>query len=313
MPMITNDILQSVKEVPLPRLLADFGILPARKKDSTGRSCIYLASYRNEHHPSLSVFMASNSAQWLFKDHATGEVGTNIDLLVRFGLFRCWREAAIYIADKYLGVQIDSLPSVAPRIPSLPKHAAVPKPSGIIRELSSIIGSPAEKYITKTRRIPINIADQFVSFARYSFDDNGKIFHGIAWPTCRGGWSIRWPIDLGHGKGKTVVGPGGISFFPRTGEFSSDDCAIFEGIFDFLTFIKLHGHISDAIVLNSVDNVKDTYDRLAAYKRIVGYLDNDRSGRECWIQLKGLFYTRAIDASPEFAGYKDYNDFLKAQ
>lgn len=311
--MITNDILQSVKEVPLPRLLADFGILPARKKDSTGRSCIYLASYRNEHHPSLSVFMASNSAQWLFKDHATGEVGTNIDLLVRFGLFRCWREAAIYIADKYLGVQIDRLPSVAPRIPSLPKHAAVPKPSGIIRELSSIIGSPAEKYITKTRRIPINIADQFVSFARYSFDDNGKIFHGIAWPTCRGGWSIRWPIDLGRGKGKSFVGPGGISFFPREKESLSDDCAVFEGIFDFLTFTHLHGNICDSIVLNSVDNVKESYDRLHSYKKVLGYLDNDMHGRECWGQILRLFGDRAIDASSEFDGFNDYNDYLKAQ
>lgn len=314
--MIDNVILQAVKEVPIPRILADLGIRPCSDKSMECKKLLYLATYRGEQHPSLSVFMKRDSAQWVFKDHATGEVGTNLDLLVRFGFFSDWRKAAAYVAQKYLGIDIDNPKSVVPRNLSIIPHQTPSKPyashTGVIHGTFPVTGSPAEKYITDTRKIPITVASQHVCFARYSYHPNGRVFTGIAWPTCRGGWSIRWPIDLEPGKGKAFVGPGGVSFFPLVNGSQSETCMIFEGIFDYLTQVTLHGSTCDAIVLNSVDNVDEAFGLMDSYQHVIGYLDTDVFGRKCWEKIASHYGKRAIDASFEFAGFKDFNDFLKS-
>ncbi len=87
--MIDTEILKQVKEISLPVILASFGIRPVSPKDpySGHHKYVYLASYRDEMNPSLSVFQ-SRQGQWLYRDHTTGETGTNLDLMVRFGWFR---------------------------------------------------------------------------------------------------------------------------------------------------------------------------------------------------------------------------------
>lgn len=314
--MIDNDILKEIKEVSLPRILADFGIRPVGEKPLTREHLAYVASYRDEKTPSLSIFKSSKNGQWLYRDHATNETGTNIDLLVRFGYFSNWREAAAYVARKYLGVLVDGPSPATPRMNPRPKnqerHVTQPQFNGMIHEVLPIIGSPAEKYIQKTRRIPISVASQFVCFARYSNSPGGKVFSGIAWQTFRGGWSIRWAIDLGPGKGKAFVGPGGFSFFPVALGTRSETCTLFEGMFDALSFVTLHGRCGDIIVLNSVDNVNEALDLLDTYQWVYGYLDADDPGRNGWKTVVDRCGAKAIDASGEFAGFKDYNDYLKS-
>lgn len=312
--MIDNNLLATIKNVSLPQILADFGIRPKSERSLNHTYYMYLATYRGEHNPSISVFRKKDGMQWLYRDHTTGEVGTNLDLLVRFGCFRDWREAASYIAEKYLGINIGRASTNHPKSPIIqPLQINQPTSQGLIHRIKTIVRSPAEQYIVSVRRIPIEVAALYVSYAYYSYPPSERTLSGIAWPTCRGGWSIRWPIDLGKGKGKGFVGPGGISFFPRMHGSHSTDCAVFEGIFDFLTFVRLHGHKCDSIVLNSVDNIQESLGKLNSYRELYGYLDNDTPGRKCWDTIVSHYGTRAIDASPEFSGYKDYNDFLKAQ
>lgn len=312
--MIDNETLNRIKEVSLPVLLSGFGIQPTPLRNLESQYLTYIASYRGEQTPSLSVFR--KGMQWLYRDHATGEYGTNIDLLVRFGYFSNWREAAAYVANKYLGVQVDSLAPATPRMDFRPTHperqVTQPLFYGIINEFYPIVDSPAEKYIVNTRRVPISVASQFVCFARYSYSPGSKVFSGIAWPTVRGGWSIRWAIDLGPGKGKAFVGPGGFSFFPVVPESRSETCTLFEGMFDALSFVTLHGRCGDIIVLNSVDNVNEALNLLSSYHGIYGYLDADVPGRNGWKAVVDRCGAKAIDTSDEFAGFKDYNDYLKA-
>lgn len=312
--MIDDNLLRSIKAVSLPNLLNEFGIRPAQRKELTSLKIVYKATYRGDQNPSLSVFM-NRDGQWCFKDHATGEYGTNLDLLVRFGIFDDWRAAAAYVAERHLGVQIDGRQHAGPFAPRLIEKESSSKydkgASGIIHGIRPIIGSPAASYIINIRKIPIEIASQYVSFVRYSHFPGGRIFSGIGWPTRRGGWSIRWAIDLGPGKGKAFVGPGGMSFFPTANGVQSQNGIVFEGLFDFLTYVTLHGMDCDAVVLNSVDNYNNSLDLLNSYRCVYGYLDRDEHGRECWSKISAHCGDKAIDASDEFAGYKDYNDFLK--
>jgi len=314
--MIDKTLLEKIKEVSLPAILADFGIRPSPQTANRENYRVYIASYRGEQHPSLSVFKTNNSGQWLFRDHTTGEVGTNLDLLVLFGFFSNWREAAAFVAKKYLGTDLDSCWGGQLSRPHFYDKNPVQSPQygGIILSVNPIVGSPAVDYIVEARRIPTHIAAPYVNFVRYAYSPGGRIYSGIGWPTIRGGWSIRWSADIGKGKGKACVGPAGISVFQSAG-LQSDTCLVFEGIFDFLSHLTISSSsvTGDAIVMNSVSHVSETITKLSEYHNIRCYLDNDGAGREATSKIIRQFGHRVTDESSIFAGFNDYNDFLKSQ
>ena len=312
--------LHAVKSVPLPQILSVFGITPVRPKVIyPGTRCYsYLASYRNEQHPSLSVFLTP-AGEWHWRDHATDEHGTSLDLLVKFGLFPNWRHTAGYIAKHYLGIDIEH--GVTP-IPAQRLSASVTRRnnnhadhSGKIRNLYSIESSPAVGYITGERCIPIEVAVPYLRYAKYSYDDNEKAYSGIAWPTLKGGWAIRWAKDLGPHKGKTFVGPAGISFLPVGHNEISESCIVFEGMFDFLSFLALHNCKApcDTIVLNSTSHVNQAVEKLGGYRQIDCYMDNDDAGRHATNEIRKAFgdaIVAVVDHSWEYAAYNDLNDYL---
>lgn len=96
------------------------------------------------------------------------------------------------------------------------------------------------------------------------------------------------------------------------------DCAVavFEGFFDFLSFIErrrtAHGIMPgcDICVLNSVANLKRSLDFILGHKRIDLYLDNDKAG---WETSEAIIKAGpgidVLDHSGEYAGYGDLNEF----
>ena len=313
--MIDNDILNRIKQVPIPRILADLGVCPVHHKDPYGGSgkYLYLATYREERHPSLSVFCHGD--QWLYKDHTTGEYGTNIDLLVRFGFFASWREAAEYVAGKYLYLSSVTVtnpkPGTSSLLPSAGKNAEA-STSGVILGARSVAGSPAEEYITSVRRIPMSVASMYLSYVTYSYPPSPKTLYGVGWPTLAGGWAIRWPRDLGPGKGKYFVGPAGITYAPAMTSGKAGTCAVFEGIFDFLSFIVVNGCLNvDAVVLNSVGNVMSAVEFLLKYEEVWCYLDDDEGGHRATNTVMNCLGTKAKDCSYVFHPYNDFNEYLK--
>lgn len=311
---MNNDILRKVKQVPLPMILADFGINPARGSRVGGnRSLVYLASYRNEHHPSLSVFCYEG--MWLFKDHATDEKGTSLDLLVRFGFFRDWKEAAEYISRKYLAG--DSLFEQSRSITTPTKPVGTERIyQGLILRVVPIVGTPVERYISDTRCIPTHVAAKFLSFVHYSYPPVGKVYTGIGWQTVKGGWSIRWAAELGPGKGKAFIGPAGITLLGATHPSpEKKECAVFEGMFDFLSFLLLRkGGVDvdiDAVVLNSVSFVQEALALFTAYDLVHCFLDNDSAGRKATEDIQQAMPGKVTDHSYIYRESKDLNEFLK--
>lgn len=103
----------------------------------------------------------------------------------------------------------------------------------------------------------------------------------------------------------------------RSGE-SSDAVAVFEGFFDFLSWIEDQGIDTlpcDVCVLNSVSNLRRALEFLSAHKEIHLYLDNDRAGSDAAAQIECFCVnedTRVVSMSHLFDGYKDYNEMLVA-
>jgi hypothetical protein len=310
--MIDQTLLEAIKQVPLPKLLADCGIFPV-KNCAEDHYHMYLATYRGEKNPSLSVF--KKGRVWLFKDHTTGEYGTNLDLLVKFNICADWRDAAEYVAQNYLNVSISSngLNTHRPSYVQMPKKSekATGKPY-IIHSVSSVIGTHAESYIL-SRGIPVSIATRYLSFVEYSYGGSAKTLYGIGWPTIKGGWAIRWPKDgLRKGLGKYFLEPAGISFWQKYPDHASKTCFVFEGIFDCLSLMAVNGEEQpgDMLVLNSVENASKAVEILSRYEIVESYLDNDEAGRSATDRLMSWMGGRIVDRSGIFAPFNDYNDYL---
>lgn len=306
--ILNSSELDDVKKVSLPRILADHGILPARQRIVGKTSYLYRAPGRADDHPSLSVYL-SGRGQWLFHDFATGEVGTNLDAMVLFGIAHNWKEAARYLSEHYLGVsENESFHRDNVQL----SHTGIPKKAhgenGTILSLLPLAGK-ALRYVNG-RGIPSMIATKYLQWVRYTYDGQ-KTFSGIAWPTYSGGYGIRWAADLGSGKGKAFVGPAGFSFFPA-GNTQTETCMVFEGIFDFLSFLVLDESEKklDTVVLNSVENLINALSLIKQYPCILSYFDNDPAGQKA-TEILSTSHPGVISMSHTFFPYNDLNEYLK--
>lgn len=92
--------------------------------------------------------------------------------------------------------------------------------------------------------------------------------------------------------------------------------AVFEGFFDFLSFIErrrpAYGIMPgcDICVMNSVANLKRSLDFILGHRRIDLFLDNDKAGRDTSEAIiKAAPGIDVMDHSGEYAGYGDFNEF----
>ena len=119
----------------------------------------------------------------------------------------------------------------------------------------------------------------------------------------RGGYELSSPTGF-----KGCFPPKDIKTF-RSG---SDSCLVFEGFWDFLSYLtiqKVEKSKHDAVVLNSVANVEKAMSFLKKHKEIYTYLDNDDAGRKATELIK-LSCSSVIDRSGQYAGFNDLNDYL---
>jgi 5S rRNA maturation endonuclease (ribonuclease M5) len=86
---------------------------------------------------------------------------------------------------------------------------------------------------------------------------------------------------------------------------------IFEGFFDFLSFVEIWGTPKmGVIVLNSLSNVKKAYPYIEQASQVYLLLDNDNKGIETTQKLAQKFGAKVISESQVFAPYKDMNEYL---
>lgn len=92
--------------------------------------------------------------------------------------------------------------------------------------------------------------------------------------------------------------------------------AIFEGFFDFLTYLTIEGKIEApraVYVLNSVNLTSKAVSKIreSRFEEINLYLDNDTAGDQTTEIFISEFADLISDERKIFEGYKDYNDFLQ--
>lgn len=139
----------------------------------------------------------------------------------------------------------------------------------------------------------------------------------IGFPNNGDGHVLRSAVSGSGGKRCTNSAP---TYLAPDGMITAEpaDCTIvvFEGFFDFLSFIERrrseHGILPgcDICVLNSVTNMKRSLNFILGHESIDLFLDNDKAGRttsEAIIEsAQGI---SVMDHSGEYAGYGDLNEF----
>lgn len=151
-----------------------------------------------------------------------------------------------------------------------------------------------------TRLIPVEIAEKYCREISYQIAE--KIYYGIGFQNDSGGWEIRNSYFKGSASPKDIT----------TIQNGCERVSVFEGFFDFLTYLAIAAHLpfnpTDFIILNSLAFVEKSRSVLEAYADVDLYLDNDPAGKNVSRSLMAL--SKAYrDQSYRYAASKDLNDF----
>ena len=273
--------IDEIKKIPITGYLANRGIKPNKTK---GNAYFYRAFYRGGDNPcSVRVDIVKN----LWFDYVTGQGGSIIDLVMVSE--HCTEHDAMM---KLSGEQH--------RTWEQPKITTGTKNEGItVQEIRDIYYYPVQEYI-KGRGISVDVAKRFCKEIHFTFG-TGKPCFGLAFPTDSGSYIIRNKKFKGcTGQDITTV------IFSDRPVYG-----VFEGFFDFLSFVQLYGTPKiNCVILNSVTNIKRAYSLFSGATRVFLMLDNDDKGREVTNAVKAKFGAKIIDKSYHYAPCKDFNEYL---
>lgn len=279
--------IEELKAIPIAKVLASFNISPSR---ATGNDLWYFAWTRKEKTASVSVNTKLNR----FYDHGTKQHGSVIDVLVQLKGFRV-KEALEYLASFELG-------AIEFKMPIKDKNQI----ENVISDKLKIVrveevNHPALLSFSKSRGINQSILRSFCQEVHYQV--NSKIYFAIGFKNDKGGYELRNKLFKNGSSPKTIT----------TIKNDSSDLIVFEGFFDFLSYLTLKPECKnkyDFIILNSVANVELLSSVvLSSYSMIFLFLDNDNAGKKA---RKYLSENRnnVFDFSNKYCQCKDLNEFL---
>lgn len=177
------------------------------------------------------------------------------------------------------------------------------------------------QYATQTRGIASQIVSRYckqLNFHLTRGEESSRTYYAIGFPSMKGSWEIRNKyFKLSTGKAATII--------DRDGKFrtqddlspTSDRVLVFEGFINFLSYLQDKRQLTpsscDVVVLNSVSMLDSALDYIYNHERVIGYLDNDQTGKNYTAYLRDRCKERGLDftdASREYAKVNDYNDLL---
>lgn len=274
--------IAEVKEWDIVDYLSRLGFEPAKIRSV---DYWYLSPLRDEKTPSFKINRKLN--RWY--DHGLGSGGNLIDFAILFN-------------DCTVGEFLQKVHTESPIIRRVPDTIIQDETAGRISilKVESIRSFALIRYL-KERRIPLDIADKFCKEVRYGL--NQKEYYGIGFKNDEGGFEIRNPYF------KTSSSPKGIT----TIQNNAQQVIVFEGFFDFLSFMALHKNQdpveNDFVILNSVSFFEKARSFMEQHTSIKLYLDRDKTGKK-FSQYALSISAQYTDGSNLYKHYKDFNSWL---
>lgn len=258
------------------------------RKTAEGYLC--RAPWREDKHPSLTV--TPNGRGW--KDHATGEHGSIIDLVMR-----CLGTKDV----RRVFEELDKA-TLSPFDQQKLLGGSKEKGNGFaFMDVMPLQSKGLYAYL-HSRCINTSIAKQFIQEAHYGFEvrEDGKYLYALAYGNDKGGYELR----SGSYKGSTRP-----KWITTHHNQENAPAVVFEGFFDMLSFATLCGEIRhNYLTLNSIVNVDTAIDELRnTDNKVFLCLDNDKGGDDATSKMLDALPS-AIDIRSRFAPAKDLNEYL---
>jgi len=270
---------KEANNISIKHYLSGLNIFPVKEKDRYG---MYRSPFRPDTEPSFKVDYRQN----LWYDFGTGEGGTMVDLAMKIN--QCTFAEAMQKLSTNSG--------------SFSFHGKQsPIESNIhITKVLPLASSALLDYLAE-RKINLDVARQQCSEIHYAV--GGKAYFAVGFANDAGGYEVRNRYFKGSISPKCV----------RTIRQSKDACIVFEGFWDFLSYLTIKGISepqNDVAVLNSVANLPKAIDFIASHKEVYACLDNDDAGRRTVQELKSVC-KNVSDQAAHYSQFKDLNDYLR--
>jgi hypothetical protein len=281
--------MNKLNEISIKQYWAKMNIHPVKNYGYYG---MYHCPFRNDSNASFKVDYNRN----IWYDFGTNEGGTMVDLVMK--MENCsFHEAAIKLEKEY-AINPDSFSFHGKSVFDETKNDV---PEITIQNIIPIIHPKLIVWVQE-RKINLDLANRYCKEIHYQ--NQGKNYFSIGFRNDKGGYELSSPPDF-----KSCISPKGITTIRN----NSDTCLVFEGFWDFLSYLaiqKVEKSKHDIAILNSVANVKKSMDFLKAHKEIYTYLDNDEAGRKATKLIQSANST-VYNRSTKYAEYKDLNDYLR--
>lgn len=307
--------------IPVVDVLSWFG------KRVDHRGYMYYSPFREEASPSMRVTVNPVDGTWMWADYGGSpepgkkvDGGGCLDMVRRLGRFSS-DEAAVAELRRIAsskGVAVIEEESLSAR-----KEAG--RPAGIVVDDVSMRFTRRNlvRYADSERGIPEDILSRYCRQVTYHARANAsRRFTVIGFPNNAGGWALRGTGSPQRSKRNSLAG---ISIFSPDGthcpdgRVSSAKCALFEGFFDFLSYMAWKGVKEpgmDACVLNSTSNLLQAKSWIVSHGSVRCFFDNDEAGEqatrkvEAWCVGAGLDFK---DGRTAYAGHDDVNEAWTAE
>ena len=271
---------EQIKEiVSIRTVLESFNLFPVKQNSKTA---FYFAIDREEKTPSFCVDFAKNKAF----DFGTGKSYDVVSIVQQV------KKCAISDALKYLE-NFDTSDQI------LKVNVNILKKSYEILKVKEIGHLALIEYL-KSRKV----FEQRHLVKEIHYQMEGKNYFGIGFYNNSGGVEIRNKYS------KICLGKKDVTFIKNLDNLKKEIC-IFEGYFDFLTYLTLpnaQNSNSDYLILNSTAIFFKDEDELKGYYTIVLFLDNDLGGRSLTQKIVSK-YENVEDCSVLYRHFKDLNEW----
>ena len=279
----TKASCKEARQMDMVLYLSTLGYEPAKIRSN---DCWYFSPLRQEKTPSFKVSRKLN--RWY--DHGIGKGGNLIDFAILYNDCTVGEFLKILDTDSSFHQPIKTIGSQLFQEP----HSRIKIVSA--KPLTSFF---LHRY-SYQRRIPVEIAKQYCREVTYELYN--RQYFAIGFKNNSGGQELRNAFFKGSSAPKDVT----------TFGIGAKEIGVFEGLFDFLSFMAVTqdgGQIqSDFIVLNSVSLFEKARPFMEQHDTIRLYLDRDKTGQN-YSQYALSLSNKYKDESGLYRHYKDLNDW----
>ena len=273
---------EEVKEkINIRTVLESFHLFPVKENR---KKAFYFALDREEKIPSLSVDFVKNKAF----DFGTGKSYDVISIVQQMN--QCSVSEALKYLEKFdFSVQNE-----------FHNEELMQKKEYEILKVRKIQHPALIQYL-KSRKV----YEQKELVKEVEYELNGKKYFGIGFFNNSGGVEIRNKYS------KMCLGKKDVTLIKNELNISTE-IVIFEGFFDYLTFINLEKKenlSSDYLILNSTAMLFKVEELLKVYDKIFLFLDNDSNGELAKSKIQNQ-YKNVEDCSLIYQNFKDLNEWF---